>query len=108
MGALVVRAPGTLHWPAAWMFLGTIAFLGVACDCGWPGPIRRCSRADASMMQHDQPAATRNSCWCSLYRAGLVSRDRARRARYHVSDVPVPLRALGWADADTLLRFIMW
>ena len=41
MGALLFVPAGTLHWPAAWVFLGTIAILGVA--GGWPGPIPSCS-----------------------------------------------------------------
>src|SRR5882757_7977180 len=31
MGTLLFVPAGTLHWPAAWVFLGTIAILGVAC-----------------------------------------------------------------------------
>src|SRR3979411_842807 len=30
MGALLFVPAGTLHWPAAWVFLGTIAVLGIA------------------------------------------------------------------------------
>ena len=40
MGALLFASAGTLHWPAAWVFLGTIAVLGLS---GGPEPIRRCS-----------------------------------------------------------------
>jgi hypothetical protein len=31
MGALLFVPAGTLRWPAAWVFLCTIAILGVAC-----------------------------------------------------------------------------
>jgi hypothetical protein len=30
MGALLFVPAGTLHWPAAWVFLGTIAILGIS------------------------------------------------------------------------------
>src|SRR5258706_14987045 len=30
MGALLFVPAGTLHWPAAWVFLGTIAVLGLS------------------------------------------------------------------------------
>ena len=29
MGALLFASAGTLHWPAAWVFLGTMAVLGL-------------------------------------------------------------------------------
>ena len=29
MGALLFVTAGTLHWPAAWVFLGTMVVLGV-------------------------------------------------------------------------------
>ena len=43
MGALLLVPAGTLRWPAAWVFMGTIAISAYPADCGWPGPIRRCS-----------------------------------------------------------------
>ena len=44
MGALLFVPAGTLHWPAAWVFLATIGHPRCRpADCGWPGPIRRCS-----------------------------------------------------------------
>ena len=33
MGALLFACAGTLHWPSAWVFLGTCALLGPL--CGW-------------------------------------------------------------------------
>ena len=43
MGALLFVPAGTLRWPAAWVFLGTIAILGVAAGLWLAKPIRRCS-----------------------------------------------------------------
>ena len=31
MGALLLVPAGTLHWPAAWVFLATMAFIALAC-----------------------------------------------------------------------------
>ena len=58
MGALLLVPAGTLHWPAAWLFLGTIGVLGVAGGL-W------LARTDPELlaermrpvMQNDQPAA---------------------------------------------------
>src|SRR5258706_3199737 len=58
MGALLFVPAGTLHWPAAWGFFGTIAILGVACGL-WlaktdPALLAQRMRP---MMQRGQPAA---------------------------------------------------
>ena len=58
MGALLFVPAGTLHWPAAWVFLGTIAFLGVACGL-WLARTDPALLAERMrpMMQDAQPAA---------------------------------------------------
>ena len=43
IGALLFVPAGTLHWPAAWAFLATIAVLGVIGGLWLAKPIRRCS-----------------------------------------------------------------
>src|SRR6266852_1092874 len=53
-----VAGRGALYWPAAWVFLGTIAILGVACGL-WLARTDPALLAERMhpMMQHDQPAA---------------------------------------------------
>jgi hypothetical protein len=43
LGALLFVPAGTLHWPAAWLFLGTIGILGVAGGLWLRNTIRHCS-----------------------------------------------------------------
>src|SRR5450432_4825958 len=58
MGALLFVPAGTLHWPAAWIFLGTIGVFGVAGGL-WLAKIDPALLAERMrpMMQNDQPAA---------------------------------------------------
>ena len=58
MGALLFAFAGTLHWPAAWIFLGTMIVLGVASG-SWLArrdPALLAERMKP-MMQEGQPAA---------------------------------------------------
>lgn len=58
MAALLLAPAGTLHWPAAWLFLATIALLGIGCGLYLaktdPALLRERMRAP---MQDDQPTA---------------------------------------------------
>src|SRR6266852_134423 len=58
MGALLFVPAGTPHWPAAWVFLGTIAMLGISCGL-WLARTDPALLAERMhpMMQRDQPAA---------------------------------------------------
>jgi uncharacterized membrane protein YfcA len=58
LGVLLFVPAGTLHWPAAWVFLGASAVIGIG--CGWwlakTDPALLAERM-RPMMQKDQPAA---------------------------------------------------
>ena len=58
MGALLFVPAGTLHWPAAWVFLGTVAILGVSCGL-WLARTDPALLAERMhpMMQSNQPLA---------------------------------------------------
>ena len=58
MGALLFVTAGTLHWPAAWVFLGTRAVIGVGFRL-WLANTDPALLAERMrpMMQPDQPAA---------------------------------------------------
>jgi protein-S-isoprenylcysteine O-methyltransferase Ste14 len=109
MGALLFVPAGTLHWPAAWVFLGTIAVLGIGCGL-WLAKTDPALLAERMrpIMQSDQPAADKKF----MLAFGLVALiwflaiglDR----RHHASNVPLALQALGWAMLLLSTGFIMW
>ncbi len=109
MGALLFVPAGTLHWPAAWVFLGTIAILGVACGL-WLARTDPALLAERMhpMMQHDQPAADKKFMLVFGFTALVWFLAIGLDARYRVSDVPLALRVLGWAMLVLSSGFIMW
>ena len=66
MGALLFVPAGTLHWPAAWVFLGTMVVLGVVGGL-WlasTDPALLAERMRMTMRRISRPP-TRCSCWRS-------------------------------------------
>src|SRR3982074_1098933 len=109
MGALLFVPAGTLHWPAAWVFLGTIAVLGLSGGL-WLGrtdPARLAERV-RRMSKGDQPAADKKFMLAfgaaALIWFVAIGLDR----RNHASEVPVALQALGWAMLVFSSGFILW
>jgi protein-S-isoprenylcysteine O-methyltransferase Ste14 len=109
MGALLFVPAGTLHWPAAWVFLATIALSGMAGGL-WLARVDPALLAERMRptMQRDQPAADKKfmlvfglTALAWLVAIGLD-------ARYRASDVPVALQALGWLMLVFSSAFIMW
>jgi protein-S-isoprenylcysteine O-methyltransferase Ste14 len=109
MGALLFAPAGTLHWPAAWVFLATIGILGVGCGL-WLAKTDPALLAERMrpMMQHDQPAADKKFMLAfgvvALAWFVAIGVDR----RMHASDVPIALQALGLAMLLLSTGFIMW
>jgi protein-S-isoprenylcysteine O-methyltransferase Ste14 len=109
MGAMLLVPAGTLHWTAAWVFLVTMAVLGVACGL-WLAKTDPALLAERMhpMMQKDQPAADKKFM-VGFGAVGLIwfvaiGLDR----RLHASDVPIALQALGFAMLLGSTAFIMW
>lgn len=109
MGAMLLVPAGTLHWTAAWVFLVTMAVLGVACGL-WLAKTDPALLAERMhpMMQKDQPAADKKFM-VGFGAVGLIwfvaiGLDR----RLHASDVPIALQALGFAMLLCSAGFIMW
>jgi protein-S-isoprenylcysteine O-methyltransferase Ste14 len=108
MGALLFGPAGTLHWPAAWVFLGTIAILGISCGL-W------LARADPALlakrmrptMQSNQPLADKKF----MLVFGLVAFSWflviGLDQRTHASQVPIALQALGMLMLLCSAGFIM-
>ena len=109
LGALLFASAGTLHWPAAWVFLVTSAILGPA--CGW-----WLARTDPALLaermrptfQADQPAADKKFmlAFAVATLIWLVAIGLDRRAQ--ASDVPLVLHVLGLAMYLLSTALIMW
>ena len=108
-GVLLFVSAGTLHWPAAWVFLLVSATLGPACGL-W------LARTDPALLaerlrptfQADQPAADKKFmlafALASLVWLIAIGLDR----RVHASNVPFALQAFGLAMYLLSTAFIMW
>jgi protein-S-isoprenylcysteine O-methyltransferase Ste14 len=109
MAALLFVPAGTLHWPAAWVFLGTIAILGMSCGL-WLAKTDPALLAERMrpMMQSDQPAADKKFMLAFGFVALIWFLAIGLDRRYHASDVPLALQALGWAMLVLSTGFIMW
>jgi protein-S-isoprenylcysteine O-methyltransferase Ste14 len=109
MGALLFVPAGTLYWPAAWVFLGTIAILGVACGL-WLAKTDPALLAERMhpMMQNDQPAADKKFMVVFGFAALIWFVAIGLDARYHASNVPLALQAVGLAMLLFSSGFILW
>ena len=109
MGALLFAPAGTLHWPAAWVFLATMAVIAIACGA-W------LARTDPALlaermrppMRDDQPAADKKIVVAfgvvSLLWFAVIGLDW----RMQASDMPWALQALGLALLLISTCFVMW
>jgi protein-S-isoprenylcysteine O-methyltransferase Ste14 len=109
MGVLLFAPAGTLHWPAAWAFLATMAV--IALGCGW-----WLARTDPALlaermrppMRDDQPVADKKIVVAfgvaSLLWFVVIGLDR----RMQLSDMPLLLQALGLALLLVSTCFVMW
>jgi protein-S-isoprenylcysteine O-methyltransferase Ste14 len=109
MGALLFVPAGTLHWPEAWVFLGTIAVLGITGGL-WLAKTDPALLAERlrPMMQNNQPAADKKFMLVFGFVALVWFLAIALDHRYHASDVPLALQALGWTMLVLSTGFIMW
>jgi protein-S-isoprenylcysteine O-methyltransferase Ste14 len=109
IGAVLFVSAGTLHWPAAWVFLATIATLGIGCGL-WLARTDPALLAERMrpVMQSDQPAADKKFMlaigFFALIWLVTVGLDR----RFHASDVPLALQVLGFAMLLLSTGFGMW
>lgn len=109
MGALLFMPAGTLHWRAAWIFLGTIAILGIA-GGSWLAKHDPALLAERMhpMMQSDQPAADKIFMLVFGFVALIWFLAIGFDKRYHASDMPLALQVLGFAMLVLSGGFIMW
>jgi protein-S-isoprenylcysteine O-methyltransferase Ste14 len=109
LGVLLFVPAGTLHWPAAWVFLVTSAVIGIG--FGWwlakTDPALLAERM-RPMMQKDQPAADKKFMLVFGVIALIWFLAIGFDKRMHASDIPVALQALGLAMLLLTTGFIMW
>jgi protein-S-isoprenylcysteine O-methyltransferase Ste14 len=109
MGALLFIAAGTLHWPAAWVYLAAMAVLGL-CSGLWLAKADPALLAERMrpMMQDGQPAADKKFMLLfgliALIWFIVIGLDQ----RYHASGVPASLQALGLVMLVASTGYIMW
>src|ERR1700676_945745 len=108
MGALLCLAAGTLHWPAVWVFLATVAISGVASGL-WLARTDPALLAERMrpVMQAGQPAADKTfmlvfGCTALLWFVAM-GLDR----RVHAAFMPLVLQALGLAMLLAATGFIL-
>jgi protein-S-isoprenylcysteine O-methyltransferase Ste14 len=109
MGALLFAGAGTLHWPAAWVFLATSALLGPL--CGWwlyridPALLAERLRP---VLQKDQPAADKvfMVVFIVAMLGWLVAMGLDRR--HLASGMNVAWQALGFALFLASTLFTLW
>ena len=109
MGVLLMVPAGTLHWPAAWVFLATIGILGVVCGL-WLAKSDPALLAERMrpMMQQGQPAADKKFMliFVAVMLVWLIAIGLDRRV--HASDVPQALQVTGFVMYLLSTAFIMW
>jgi protein-S-isoprenylcysteine O-methyltransferase Ste14 len=109
IGALLFVSAGTLHWPAAWVFLGTNAILGLGCGL-WLAKTDPALLAERMRptMQDGQPAADKKFMLAFGFAALIWLITIGLDRRLHGSDVPLALQTLGFAMLLLCTGFIMW
>jgi protein-S-isoprenylcysteine O-methyltransferase Ste14 len=109
MGALLFVPAGTLHWPAAWVFLATIAVLGVSGGL-WLAKTDPALLAERMrpMMQQDQPAADKIFMLAFGFAALAWLLAIGFDVRFHGPRVPIAWQAMGWAMLLFSSGFILW
>src|ERR1700742_2015555 len=97
LGALLFLPAGTLHWPAAWLYLATTAVLGLAGGL-WLAKVDPALLEERMkpMMQKEQPAADKKFIFAfgcaALVWFLVIGFDR----RWLLSGMPIALQAFGY------------
>jgi protein-S-isoprenylcysteine O-methyltransferase Ste14 len=109
MGALLFVPAGTLHWPAAWVFLGAMTLIGVGFGL-WLAKTDPALLAERmrSPIRPDQPAADKKFILAFGLFALVWFITIGLNQRFDSSRMPIALQALGLALLIFSSAFIMW
>jgi protein-S-isoprenylcysteine O-methyltransferase Ste14 len=109
LGVLLFASAGSLHWPAAWVFLAVSAILGPLCGL-WLAKTDPALLAERlrPTFQAGQPAADKKFMlvFVAATVVWLVAMGLDRRM--HATDIPLPLQVLGLAVYLLSTALIMW
>jgi protein-S-isoprenylcysteine O-methyltransferase Ste14 len=97
LGALLFLPAGTLHWPAAWLYVATTAVLGLAGGL-WLAKVDPALLEERMrpMMQKGQPAADKKFMLVFGFAAFIWFMVIGFDRRWHWSEMPMALQALGY------------
>jgi protein-S-isoprenylcysteine O-methyltransferase Ste14 len=109
LGALLFVPAGTLHWPAAWIFLGFMAAVGLVFGL-WLAKNDPALLAErmSSPIQPDQPAADKKIILAFGMSVLIWFIATGLDHRFHGSQMPLALQVLGLALLTLSSAFIMW
>lgn len=100
---------GTVHWPAAWVFLGFMVasglFFGLWLAKANPGLLAERMR---SPIQADQPSADKKIIYAFGFANLIWLIAMGLDERFHISRMPVSLQAFGLMLLILSSAFIMW
>jgi protein-S-isoprenylcysteine O-methyltransferase Ste14 len=109
MGALLFVSAGTLHWPAAWVFLAICGILGLAGGL-WLARVDPALLAERMrpLMQDNQPAADKAFVLaigvCLLVWIIVIGLD----ARYHAPDALLAMQVVGFVLLWLSSGLVFW
>jgi protein-S-isoprenylcysteine O-methyltransferase Ste14 len=109
LGALLFVPAGTLHWPAAWVFLAFMVLTGLTSGF-WMAKNNPALLAErmSSPIQREQPAADKKIIFAIGFLVVIFFTTIGLDERFHPARMPVALQALGLAMLILSTLFIMW
>jgi protein-S-isoprenylcysteine O-methyltransferase Ste14 len=108
LGALLFLPAGTLHWPAAWLYVATTAVLGLAGGL-WLAKVDPALLEERMrpMMQKGQPAADKKFMLVFGFAALIWFMVIGFDHRWHWSEMPMALQALGYVLLLAVTTFML-
>lgn len=109
LGVLLFASAGSLHWPAAWVFLAVSAILGPLCGL-WLAKTDPALLAERMRptFQAEQPAADKKFMLVFVAATVVWLVVMGLDRRMHASGIPPPLQVLGLTMYLLSTAFIMW
>jgi protein-S-isoprenylcysteine O-methyltransferase Ste14 len=108
-GVLLFLPAGTLHWPAAWVYLALMLVIGIGSGL-WMAKNNPALLAErmSSPIQASQPAADKKIIYAFGFAALIWFIAIGLDQRFHPSRIPLALQALGFVLMIVSTLFIIW